>query len=53
MKDWLKNMLHIKNKLLPLVAVDCCLRKWKKMAFTNPKKAGTKDFVEKEVSTRR
>ena len=33
--DWLKNMFQLKKKLLPLAAVDCCLRKWKKMVSTS------------------
>ena len=37
MKDWLKNMFQLKEKLLPLEAVDCCLRKWKKMVSTSQK----------------
>ena len=36
-KNWLKNMFQLKKKLLPLAAVDCCLRKWKKIVFTNHK----------------
>ena len=30
-------MFQLKNKLLPLAAVDCCLKKWKKMVSTNQK----------------
>ena len=37
MKDWLKNMFQLKNELFPLAAVDCCLRKWKKMGSTSQK----------------
>ena len=33
-KHWLKNLFLLKNKLLPLVPVACCLRKWKKMVST-------------------
>ena len=37
MKDWLKNKFLLKEKLLPLVAVDCCLRKWNKIVSTSQK----------------
>ena len=37
MRDALKNMFQLKKKLLPLVAVDCCMRKWKKMVSTSQK----------------
>ena len=37
MKDWLQIMFQLKKKLLLLVAVDLCLRKWKKMISTSQK----------------
>ena len=39
MIDWLKNMFQLKKKLLPVVAVDCCLEKWKKMWFPLARKS--------------
>ena len=36
-KYWQKNMFQLKEKLLPLAAVDCCLRKWKEMVSTSQK----------------
>ena len=36
MKDWLKNMLQLKNKLLSLIAVDCCPKKMEKNDFHEP-----------------
>ena len=35
MKDWLKNMIQLKNELFRLTAVDCRLRKWNKMGSTS------------------
>ena len=35
--DWLENMLQLKEKLLPLAAANCCLRKWKKLVSASQK----------------
>ena len=35
MKDWLKNMIQLKNELFRLTAVECRLRKWNKMGSTS------------------
>ena len=34
---YVSNMFQSNEKLLPLVAVDCCLRKWKKMVSSSAK----------------
>ena len=37
MKDCLKNMSPLKEKLLPLAPIDCYLRKWKEIVSTSRK----------------
>ena len=51
MKDWQKNMIQLKEKLLPLATVDCYMRKWKKIVSTSQRISLNMLFLYKLAST--